>query len=46
MELYLYLKNIGININELQSALIFIRFDKNRDGKIEMWEIEEELSPS
>ena len=46
MELYLYLKNIGININELQSALIFIRFDKNRDGKIEIWEIEEELSPS
>ena len=46
MELYLYLKNIGININELQNALIFIRFDKNRDGKIEIWEIEEELSPS
>lgn len=46
MELYLYLKNSGIDCNELQNALVFIRFDKNRDGKIQIWEIEEELTPS
>ena len=43
MELYLYLKNSVIDCNELQNALVFIRFDKNRDGKIQIWEIEEEL---
>ena len=46
MELYMFLKNSGINCSELQNALAFIRFDKNRDGKIEIWEIEEELTPS
>ena len=46
MELFLYIKNNGMDYNELQNALAFIRFDKNRDGKIEIWEIEEELSPS
>ena len=45
MELYIYLKNKGIICDELQNALIFIRLDKNRNGKIELWEMEEELSP-
>ena len=46
MELFLYFKNNGINCNEFQNSLAFIRFDKNRDGKIAIWEIEEELNPS
>ena len=46
MELYIYLKNNGIECNELENSLIFIRFDKNRNGKVEIWEIEEELTPS
>ena len=41
-----WLKNNGINCNEFQNSLTFIRFDKNRDGKIAIWEIEEELNPS
>ena len=46
VEFYIYLKNNEIISNELQSSLVFIRLDKNRDGKIELWEIEEELCPS
>ena len=46
IELYIYLKNNGIIYNELQNSLAFIRLDKNRDGKIELWEIEEELCTS
>ena len=46
MELYMYLKNNGIDCNEIDNSLIFIRFDKNRNGKVEIWEIEEELTPS
>ena len=46
IELYIYLKNHEIISNECQNSLLFIRLDKNRDGKIELWEIEEELCPS
>ena len=46
MELFIYLENARIKCNKFQNDLIFIRFDKNKDGRIEMWEIEEELSPS
>ena len=45
MELYIYLKNKGIISNDLQNSLIFIKLDKSRNGKIELWEIQEELSP-
>ena len=46
IELINYLRDSGIKCNDLQSGLTFIRFDKNRDGKIQIWEIEEELTPS
>jgi len=46
IELLNYLKDSGIKCNDLQSGLTFIRFDKNRDGKIQIWEIEKELTPS
>ena len=44
-ELLIYLRNCGINCNEIENGLIFIRFDKNKDEKVEFWEIEEELMP-
>ena len=44
-ELLIYLRNCGINCNEIENRLIFIRFDKNKDEKVEFWEIEEELMP-
>ena len=44
-ELLMYLRNCGINCNEIENRLIFIRFDKNKDEKVEFWEIEEELMP-
>ena len=43
-ELLLYLINCGINCSEEENKLIFRRLDKNKDDKIEIWEIEEELS--
>ena len=46
IELLNYLRDSGIKCNDLQSGLAFIRFDKNRDGKIQIWEFEEELTPS
>ena len=42
--LYMYLRNSGINCNEIENKLVFTKLDKNKDGKIEIWEIEEELS--
>ena len=44
-ELWMYLRNCGINCNEIENRLIFMRFDKNKDEKVEIWEIEEELMP-
>ena len=44
-ELWIYLRNCGINCNDIENRLIFIRFDKNKDEKVEFWEIEEELMP-
>ena len=43
-ELYIYLRNSGINCNDFENKLIFNRLDKNKDGKIEIREIKEELS--
>ena len=44
-ELLMYLQNCGINCNETEIRLIFSRLDKNKNGKIEIFEIEEELKP-
>ena len=43
IELFLYLQNSGIKCNETENGLIFKRFDKNKNEKIEIWEIEDEL---
>ena len=38
-----YLKSRDIYINDIENSLLFIRLDKNKDGKIECWELNEEL---
>ena len=43
LEQYLKKNNILINIKD--ANLLFIRFDKNRDGKIDYCEFEEEFQP-
>ena len=43
IELWMYLRNMGINCSEMENRLIFIRFDKNKDERVEFWEIEEEF---
>ena len=43
IELFLYLQNSGIKCNEIENGLIFKRLDKNKNEKIEIWEIEDEL---
>ena len=45
IELLMYLRNCGINCSEIENRLIFIRFDKNKDERVEIWEMEEELKP-
>ena len=45
IELLTYLKNCNINCSETEFILIFSKFDKNKNGKIEINEIEEELRP-
>ena len=42
-EFLMYLRNCGINCNETEISLIFSKLDKNKNGKIELWEIEDEL---
>ena len=44
-ELLMYLQNCGINCSENEILLIFSKLDKNKNGKIEIFEIEEELKP-
>ena len=44
MQLLNYLeKNNLLKDNENEWDLVFIRFDKNRDGKVDYWELEDEL---
>ena len=43
MDLNNYLKSRDIYINDIENSLLFIRLDKNKDGKIECWELNEEL---
>ena len=38
-----YLKARGIFTNDIDSSLLFKRLDKNKDGKIESWELNDEL---
>ena len=38
-----YLKEIGGFTNMKDSDLLFIRLDKNRDGKVDYYELEDEL---
>ena len=42
-DLNCYLKNNNINIDDYSSALLFIRLDKKRQGKIDMEDLIEEL---
>ena len=32
-----------IYINDIENSLLFIRYDKNKNGKIEDWELNEEF---
>ena len=45
IELLMYLQNCNINCSETEFILIFSKFDKNKNGKIKINEIEEELRP-
>ena len=45
MNFYEYLKSTGLEIDDLKCKLAFIRFDRKRNSKVEMWEIEDELTP-
>ena len=38
-----FLKLKEIYINNIDNCLLFIRFDKNKDGKVECWELNDEL---
>ena len=42
---YKYLKNTGLEVDDLKCKLAFIRFDRKRNSQVEMWEIEDELTP-
>ena len=44
-ELMDYLQNNGLLENNKAADLLFIRLDKNRNGKIDYPEVEEELQP-
>ena len=44
LDLQHYLKVNDYNFTEQECALIFIRMDRNRDGKLELFEIEREIS--
>ena len=44
LDLVHYLKINDYNYTEQECALLFIRIDRNRDGKIELWEFEREIS--
>ena len=45
IEFLTYLKNCNINCSETEFILVFSKLDKNKNGKIEINEIEEELRP-
>ena len=42
-ELMRYLKSYGLLLNSKAADLLFIRLDKNRNGKIDYYEVEEEM---
>ena len=43
LDLITYIKSRGIFTNDIDSSLLFKRLDKNNDGKIESWELNDEL---
>ena len=42
-DLNCYLKSKGIFVNDIENCLLFKRIDKNKDGKLECWELNEEF---
>ena len=42
-DLNCYLKSKGIFANDIENCLLFKRIDKNKDGKLECWELNEEF---
>ena len=44
LDLSAYLKKNGVFCSDRESGLAFIRFDRNRNGKVELWEIIDEVS--
>ena len=44
-DLKVYLYTRGIFTNERDCDLLFIKLDRNRNGKVELYEIEEEIKP-
>ena len=42
-DLNCYLKSKGMFANDIENCLLFKRIDKNKDGKLECWELNEEF---
>ena len=44
LDLSAFFKRKGVYCSDRESGLAFIRFDRNRNGKVELWEITDEVS--
>ena len=44
LDLSAFFKRKGVYCSDRESGLAFIRLDRNRNGKVELWEISDEIS--